>query len=480
MNGRNGITAFLPLDSRIGGQGRNDRPSIGQFLTREQTRYIYRKVEAGEIINTETIEQELEQDEQLSKIDGTNGETNPYHKLVVNNTEKIETLMTQMEQWSILSNILNYVQHSRFHAMKHTLAIKAVNQHNHKPRTEDREFKELDFGTTPQKLQEEYMDMYEGIESEIVNSNRFDKNSNLSTIYLGRVDKEKKDKLRAEESFPISEHGYTSGRLLDGTECQLLLDTGTSKSFMSKSFYMQCKSLHSLPKFASRTQRIQVGNVQCVSVLFIIPVIIDVHRHRFKIYTLVSEIHENVDLVLGIKNVFELEVVINSRDCCFKFLNRSVPIFPEKEVILKPNEQKLIKVKAPFVDEILGMAIIKILDGGTYSTLLIKLKFMHNKAILHIVNKGKDTMIFKPEEMIGIIDLRSLRYYKIKQRILQQNLSRYYRPEEAEKLCEYFNKFVNTLKKEREQRSPKGKYPWLDPDNDWRHMTEKFWRNTLN
>ena len=64
---------------------------------------------------------------------------------------------------------------------------------------------------------------------------------------------------------------------------------------MSKSFYMHCKSLHALPKFASKTQGIQVGNGQFASVLFIIPVIIDVHRHRFKIYTLVSEIHENVD-----------------------------------------------------------------------------------------------------------------------------------------------------------------------------------------
>ena len=58
-------------------------------------------------------------------------------------------------------------------------------------------------------------------------------------------------------------------------------------------------------------------------------------------------------------------------------------------------------------------------------------------------------MIFTPEEMIGIIDLRSLGYYKIKQGILQQNLSRYYKFERAEKLCEYFNKFVNTLKAER-------------------------------
>ena len=206
---------------------------------------------------------------------------------------------------------------------------------------------------------------------------------------------------------------------MDGAECQLLLDTGASKSFMSKSFYMQCQSLLSLPKFASKTQRIQVGNGQCVSVLFIIPVIIDIHGHRFEIYTLVSEIHKNVDLGLGIKNVFKLEGVINSRDCCFKFLNRSVPIYPEKEIILKPNEKKLVKVKAPFIDEISGMAIIKILDRGTYSTLLVKLKFMHKKAILDIVNKGKDTMIFKPEEMIGIIDLKSLGYYKIKQGILQ-------------------------------------------------------------
>ena len=61
----------------------------------------------------------------------------------------------------------------------------------------------------------------------------------------------------------------------------------------------------------------QVGNGHCVSVLFILPVIVDVHRHRLEIYTLMSEIHENVDLVLGIKNVFELEGVINSRGLMF-------------------------------------------------------------------------------------------------------------------------------------------------------------------
>ena len=186
--------------------------------------------------------------------------------------------------------------------------------------------------------------------------------------------------------------------------------------------------------------KIQVGNGQCIGILFIIPVIVDIHGHRFKIYTLVPEMHENVDLVLGIKNVFELKGVINLRVCQFEFLNRSVPIYPEKEIILKPDEQKPVKVRAPFIDEISGLAIIKIIDGGSYSTLL-KNKFTCNKAILDIKNAGKDILILRQKEMIGIIDSRSLGYYKIKQGILQQNLSRYYRFEEAKKLHEYFNKF---------------------------------------
>ena len=56
-----------------------------------------------------------------------------------------------------------------------------------------------------------------------------------------------------------------------------------------------------LPKLASKMQRIQVGNGQFVSVLFIISILIDIHDHRFEIFTLVSQIHENVDTVFGMK-----------------------------------------------------------------------------------------------------------------------------------------------------------------------------------
>ena len=117
--------------------------------------------------------------------------------------------------------------------------------------------------------------------------------------------------MKAEEKIPISEQGYAIGKLLDGTECQILLDTVAKKSFMSKLYYLQCKSLHSLPKW------IQVGYGQFVSVLFIIPLVIDIHGHRFKIFTLVLDIHENVDLAFGITNIFAFEGIIDSQGSFF-------------------------------------------------------------------------------------------------------------------------------------------------------------------
>ena len=70
--------------------------------------------------------------------------------------------------------------------MKQMLDIKAVNKYKQKPNTEgEREFRELDFGSTPLKLCEEYLDVYEGIHLEIVSATRFDENSDLSTTYCG-------------------------------------------------------------------------------------------------------------------------------------------------------------------------------------------------------------------------------------------------------------------------------------------------------
>ena len=173
---------------------------------------------------------------------------------------------------------------------------------------------------------------------------------------------------------------------------------------------------------------------------------IDIHGHSFEIFTLVSEIHENINFVLGIKNIFELQVIMNSWKTCFSFLNRSVPFFPKEQVILKQKEQQFIKIVAPFIDEISGLATLKMLDKKA-EKIMLKLEFVENLATLDETNSSLQTKRFGPKEMLDILDLRLVGYYKIKQRILQQNLSKCYTFESGDTLCEQFNKFINTLKR---------------------------------
>ena len=62
-------------------------------MIREQANVVYKKTGSGEMINTETLQQELEHERQLNKVDDTSVETNPYKELIVNNAEKIEPLV---------------------------------------------------------------------------------------------------------------------------------------------------------------------------------------------------------------------------------------------------------------------------------------------------------------------------------------------------------------------------------------------------
>ena len=230
-------------------------------------------------------------------MDDTSGDEIPYRELIVNNAGKIETTLSQMEQWSILSNVINYVQYNKHPKNFHTMSIRLINKMKNK--TKGKEEKErpisgIDFRNTSDRLKEEYLDRYKGVKSGVLSTTRFDQNTDLSMTYLGNTNIVKENKITVEEKFQISEQGYTTGKLLDGTKCQILLDTGASKSFVSKSHYLHCKPLHFLPKSASKTQRIQVGNGQYVSVLFVIQIIVDIHGHGLEVYTLVSKIHENI------------------------------------------------------------------------------------------------------------------------------------------------------------------------------------------
>ena len=375
-----------------------------------------------------------------------------------------------------ISNNIVYVK-SEDKDIMNGIDIKPIDYREHKKmyrkmNKEGGERIDIDFGESLEVVKNRYMDIYDKVYAEVVTTSRFDENVDLSTTYLGRINMQREEMLKAEESFPISEQGFVKGKLTNGEECQILLDTGVSKSYMSKSYYLWCKLLHTLPKFASKMQRIQVGNGQYVGVLFVVPVIVEINGHRLEVFTLVSEIFNNIDMVLGIKNMFELEGVIYTRESCFRFLSRSIPIFLREQVVIKLGEKKLILIETPFAEEISGMAIVKIVDQEQKMSMMLKLKFIWNKAMLDITNNSRETIIFDKKMSIGILDLRSLGYYKIKQGVLQQNLDKYYQFEEMNRICVDFNKLMEE-KRQEEKMNSKENYPWLDDTDKRKYMTDK-------
>ena len=156
----------------------------------QQTDFIYKKVELGSLINKETIREELDSGVELDKIDDNSGDENPYRELIVNNACKIENAFSQMEQWSILRNMINYVQYNKNPKNFHSMAIKPINTNRInreiKGRNKNDSLLRVNHTDISNRSKKVYLDRYEGVKSEILNTTRFDENSDLSTAYLGK------------------------------------------------------------------------------------------------------------------------------------------------------------------------------------------------------------------------------------------------------------------------------------------------------
>ena len=254
MKGRNGSTSLLHSKRKGGFQ--REIP-FEQCLTKDQAKYIYDKIETGEEIRIRKLVQQNISDS--SKQETCANNINQYKKVLLSDGNTGGSNV-QMDQWSILSDNIVYVK-SKDSDIMNGIDIKSIDYREHKRmyrkmNKEGGEKIDIDIGESPDIMKSSYMDVYDNIYAEVVTTSRFDENVDLSTTYLGRTDMKKEEVLKAEESFPISEQGFAIGKLINGEEYQILLDTGVSKSYMYKSYYLRCKSLHNLPKSASKMQRI--------------------------------------------------------------------------------------------------------------------------------------------------------------------------------------------------------------------------------
>ena len=390
-----------------------------------------------------------------------------------------EINLQDTDQWSVFMENLRYTipetPAPRFNIQGQGCLDFSPEQLNHMDQARDVSIAPLEFHHMPTS---EYLDRYDGITPELNVNMEYDDAVDVTTTYLGHESIRITDTFRPEQAFPIHSNCHTWGQFIGGGILDILLDTGASKSYMSKGFYMRHAHLHKCPKFNSTVKNLQVGNGELVATLFVIPFVFKIGKHMLEVYTLVSEIQQNMDIILGVKNMFEIEGEISCCTSQFRFLNRSLPIFTLSTHRIKVGTKAYVKAKVPFIEKLSRHVIAKLLYKGSLGTM--KIRLVDNLTVIQIINNTPSTMYLSPEESIGIVDLRSLGYYNIKPQVMHFNLTGIHNLFSKWNLDlrfeEHFTKIStqNVCYRKREvMRKSSDPYPWLDEDDPRKDMTDE-------
>ena len=105
-----------------------------------------------------------------------------------------------------------------------------------------REVKEVRFDSHIDSLKQEYLVIFKGVSQMLHIQFTYDENSDMWITYLKMSKMKEQDELKTEHRISITNGCYIPGKLLDGTDFKVLLDTGASKSFMYKIFYLNSPS----------------------------------------------------------------------------------------------------------------------------------------------------------------------------------------------------------------------------------------------
>ena len=376
-----------------------------------------------------------------------------------------------MEEWSILSTRMSYPQHSRSNTYLHVQdspdQVVQWSKDFNKPLLEYQ-------GCPKTALMQDYLDCYEEVHSYLHFDENYDDNKDVTTTYLGTEHIYKTDMFNPEPSVPIYSNSHTLGQVVGGKMLNILIDTEAAKCYMSRNYYDKNPALHKLPKFKTKVLKLQVGNGAQIKTHFVIPIQLKIQHHRFEIYTLVANIEDSIDMVLGMKNMHELEAEHSSRHSEFRVMNRAIPMFPMDNFTLKPGNKRFVKFIVPFFSNLTGKAIVKLTIGSTVFTAQCTLK--DNLGVIDMVNTSSHPFVFTDRKAFGIVDIRSLGYYNIRHSTLQYNLSisNYHHKAPVHSRHAKTRTPKQTCKQHVKPRSADAdRYPWLDKKDPRRNMTDE-------
>ena len=396
--------------------------------------------------------------------------SNPYESALHRNfdsefqEEPLSGLNDADLSWSILTTQVKYSKaskHSWFKPMNDSPLFQGFTEQNF---------------TDAESVQDVSAEHFEDVSSELSNSSNFEEHVDVMTTYLGRYMAQGGPQMfNSENVISLDGKGVTVGHLFDKTELKVFIDSGVSKSYMSKGFYEKTEYLHRIPKLKSSCTGIKIGNGAVIPVDFVFPVQIMIQGHLFEIYTIVTALHESIDIVIGMKNMVELEGIMNTRTSSFDFLSCSIPIYPQNDLKVKPGGKAYIKIVAPFQRQINARAIVKFFACDKIFT--FRMQFKHNRTVVEFENRvDKSIELFK-DRLIGILDLRSIGYYNVSyQRLISMaeekfQLFHYAKTPKSGDRTDRYNRMSRESHRRREvHRSDP--YPWLAPDDPRRFQTD--------
>ena len=291
----------------------------------------------------------------------------------------------KMAEWSVLGTQMHYVQHPQEY--KEGLLLNRCEEKIESQIVGKMENpKLLSLEGESEMVKDTFNDRFEDVIHYLHATEMFIDSRDISTTYLGVESLTLKDFHVAECSFLIYSNSHTWGQLVGGSPIDILIDSGASKCYMSKTFYDKNPSLHKLPKYQTNIKGLRVGSGQLVPAHFLVPVVLKIVRHKFEMLALVSDIKGKTDIVFGVKNMFELEGELSCRNSEFRFLNRAVPLFCLENFTLKPGCKRFVKLSAPFTQSLNGYAICKIFHDNQCYTM--QLKLTNNFAVIDMVNNS--------------------------------------------------------------------------------------------
>ena len=362
-------------------------------MTREKAEYVYQSVKNGTQVKPVNISRKVDKSVDVS--------VNPHKEALTQEVDGHlhEEPSLEMKRcdltWSILSTKIDYT------TSKDDNPYTEMNSSNlYNKLSKDKQL-------ITEDPSDQWDERFEEVTCTLHYSHKFDDNNDVSTTYLGSyIAKDEPRTFPVDNHIPFDGRGMSKACLSNGTPMKLFFDSGASRSYLSKKFYVSNPVLHDMPKLVTTCTGIRIGNGSIAQALFVIPLLFMSSGHNFEIFTTVAEIDDDMDLVFGFKNMTETEGMLNTRTDEYDFIGRSIPIFPQNDLDVPAGEKAYIKVKAPFCDKLSGMICTKFFGRDMVYTL--RVKFQDNQGIGQFRNGSNETPQLRKNKAVGILDLRSI------------------------------------------------------------------------